>query len=56
MRYNCNCFLRISGYGCFDWLKGDRYEGQWKDEVFHGLGCYTLISGSGMDKKVTDMR
>lgn len=45
--------LRIDRFGCFDWFKGDRYEGEWKDEMFHGVGSYILLDGSGADRTMT---
>jgi hypothetical protein len=38
--------VRISHFGCFDWFKGDRYEGEWKKEMFHGTGIYTVVHSS----------
>jgi hypothetical protein len=42
---------RISHFGCFDWFKGDRYEGEWKNEMFHGTGIYTVVHSSERNGK-----
>ena len=44
IRGDCN-----NGQGSYTWGKGpnegDKYEGEWKDGVFHGIGMYNFRSG-----------
>ena len=35
-----------SGYGHAYFSNGDKYEGQWKEEKFHGEGAYTYYCGA----------
>jgi hypothetical protein len=46
-------FCRIDYFGCFDWFKGDRYEGEWKNEAMHGLGSYVQVNSTGSKKEYT---
>ncbi len=38
---------KAQGRGIYTWTSGDRYEGNWKDDVPDGKGTYTWANGSG---------
>lgn len=38
---------KANGHGINTWLSGDRYEGDWKDDLPHGKGTYTWVDNSG---------
>ena len=38
-----NC---INGYGVYNWINGDSYEGNWKESKLDGNGTYIWSNGS----------
>jgi hypothetical protein len=38
---------KAEGHGVYTWSSGDRYDGNWKDDVPDGKGTYTWKNGSG---------
>ena len=36
----------VNGYGTYVWDNGDKYVGEWKNNLFEGQGTYTFANGT----------
>lgn len=43
---NFLCYKQMNGFGRLEHFSGAVYEGNFKDNMFHGLGTYTFPTGA----------